>query len=96
MEEGIATGTSNIKDFLDYNTSSKKLHKLVMDQLNEKHKKIYHMLYVENMDDNDVAMKFGFKADAAKRKKPRYKQMANLKKKFYIIALKIMKEHDII
>ena len=67
-----------------------------MDQLNEKHKKIYYMLYVENMDDNDVAMKFGFKADAAKRKKPRYKQMANLKKKFYTIALKIMKEHDII
>ena len=96
LEEGIATGTSNIKDFLDYKTSSKKLHKLVMDQLNEKHKKIYYMLYVENMDDNDVAMKFGFKADAAKRKKPRYKQMANLKKKFYTIALKIMKEHDII
>ena len=54
------------------------------------------MLYIENIDENDVAKKFGFKADSAKRKKPRYKQMANLKKKFYNIAVKIMKEHDIL
>jgi hypothetical protein len=39
-----------------------------MEQLNEKHKKIYYMLYIENIDENDVAKKFGFKADSAKRK----------------------------
>ena len=54
------------------------------------------MLYIENIEENDVAKKFGFKADSAKRKKPRYKQMANLKKKFYLIALKIIKNNDII
>ena len=54
------------------------------------------MLYIENIDENEVAEKFGFKADAAKRKKPRYKQIANLKKKFYNIALKIVKERDIL
>ena len=62
----------------------------------DKHKKIYFLLYVENIDENEVAERFGFKADAAKRKKPRYKQIANLKKKFYNIALKIMKDHDIL
>jgi hypothetical protein len=67
-----------------------------MEQLNEKHKSIYFMLYVENIDENEVAKKFGFKADSAKRKKPRYKQMANLKKKFYNIALKIIENHDIL
>ena len=96
LEEGLSTGTTTIKDFVDYKDSSMKLHNLVMDQLSEKHKKIYFMLYIENIDENDIAKKFGFKADSSKRKKPRYKQMANLKKKFYTIALKIMKDNDIL
>jgi hypothetical protein len=96
LEEGVATGTSNLRDFVNYPVASAKLHKLVMEQLNEKHKSIYFMLYVENIDENEVAKKFGFKADSAKRKKPRYKQMANLKKKFYNIALKIIENHDIL
>ena len=54
------------------------------------------MLYIQNEDENKIAEKFGFKADSSKRKKPRYKQMANLKKKFYILALKIIKENDIV
>ena len=54
------------------------------------------MLYIENIDENDVAKKFGFKADSSKRKKPRYKQMANLRKKFYQIAIKIIKNNDIL
>jgi len=96
LEEGVATGTATIRDFVDYRESSDKLHELVMRQLNEKHKEIYRLLYIENMEENDVAKKFGFKADAAKRKKPRYKQMANLKKKFYTIAIKIIKNNDIL
>ena len=96
LDEGVPTGVATLKDFVDYKNASNKLHGLVMEQLNEKHKKIYYMLYIENIDENDVAKKFGFKADSAKRKKPRYKQMANLKKKFYNIAVKIMKEHDIL
>mgnify|MGYP003659112767 FL=1 len=96
LEEGVGTGTTSLRDFVDYNEASKKLHRLVMEQLNEKHKKIYILLYIENIDENEVAERFGFKADAAKRKKPRYKQIANLKKKFYNIALKIMKDHDIL
>ena len=96
LEEGIALGTANLKDFVNYAQASERLHKLVMEQLNEKHKKIYYMLYVENIDENEVAERFGFKADAAKRKKPRYKQMANLRKKFYKIAVTIMDNHDIL
>jgi len=96
LEEGIATGTATIRDFVNYDDSADKLHQLVMKQLSEKHKKIYYMLYIENIDENDVAKTFGFKADSVKRKNPRYKQIANLKKKFYNIALKIMKDNDIL
>jgi hypothetical protein len=67
-----------------------------MGELNEKHKKIYYLLYVENRDENEIAEQFGFKADSVKRKKPRYKQIANLKKKFYQIAVRIMKDNDIL
>jgi hypothetical protein len=96
LEDSLSVGSSYINDQVNYPESSERLHNLVMKQLNEKHKKIYYMLYIENLDDVAVAKKFGFKADAAKRKNPRYKQIANLKKKFYNIALKIMKDQDIL
>ena len=97
LEDGIAIkATAQIEDDFDYSESANKLHQLVLKQLNDKHKQIYIMLYVQNMDENEIAEKFGFKADSSKRKKPRYKQMANLKKKFYTIAVKIMKESDIL
>ena len=96
LEDGLALGSSSRQDQFDYVLSANKLHKLVMKQLNEKHKQIYLMLYVEHKDENEIAEKFGFKADSSKRKKPRYKQMANLKKKFYLLALKIIKENDIL
>ena len=47
------------------------------------------------MDETKVAKKFGFKRDTSKRKTPRYKQINNLKKKFYTIAAKLVKEEDL-
>ena len=97
LDDAVAVNsTTHLRDDFDYADSAAKLHKLVVKHLNDKHKQIYVMLYVKNMDENEIAEKFGFKADSSKRKKPRYKQMANLKKKFYILALKIMKENDIL
>ena len=63
-------------------------------------KKLENVAFLDRVSSSSidvaVAKKFGFKADAAKRKNPRYKQIANLKKKFYNIALKIMKDQDIL
>ena len=96
LDEGLFTGFVTLRDNVDYDNSSTRLHELVMNELNEKHKKIYFLLYIENKEENDVAKQFGFKADSANRKKPRYKQIANLKKKFYQIALRMMSENDIL
>ena len=97
LDDAVAvTSTAHLRDDFDYGESAAKLHRLVVEHLNEKHKQIYIMLYIKNMDENKIAEKFGFKADSSKRRKPRYKQMANLKKKFYILALKIIKENDIV
>lgn len=80
---------------LDYDTKSFKIHDLIMKQLGDKHKEIYRLLYIEHWDEERVAKKFGFKKDTSKRKTPRYKQINNLKKKFYNIALKVIREEDL-
>jgi hypothetical protein len=97
LDDGVATqNTSSIKDQLDYKLSSGRLHELVMTQLSERHKAIYAMLYIEHKDEKEVAKKFGFKGDSTKRKTIRYKQISNLKKKFYRIAIKIIEDNDIL
>ena len=53
-------------------------------------------LVIWHKDESDVAKKFGFKGDSTKRKTIRYKQISNLKKKFYRIAIKIMEDNDIL
>tara|TARA_R100000353_G_C6459623_1_gene183525 strand:+ start:95 stop:775 length:681 start_codon:yes stop_codon:yes gene_type:complete len=97
LDDGVATqNTSSIKDQVDYKLSSDRLHELVMTQLSERHKAIYAMLYIDHKDETEVAKKFGFKGDSTKRKTIRYKQISNLKKKFYRIAIKIMEDNDIL
>lgn len=97
LDDGVATqNTSSIKDQVDYKLSSDRLHELVMGQLSERHKAIYAMLYIDHKDETEVAEKFGFKGDSTKRKTIRYKQISNLKKKFYRIAIKIMEDNDIL
>ena len=82
-------------DDLDYENKTDKVHDLVMNELSDKHKEIYRLLYIEHKDEAEVAEKFGFKKDTSKRKTPRYKQINNLKKKFYQIALKKIREEDL-
>ena len=82
-------------DELDYDAKVKKIHNLVMNQLNDKHKEIYRLLFIEHEDEEKVAKKFDFKRDTSKRKTPRYKQINNLKKKFHNIAMKVIKEEDL-
>ena len=83
------------EDELDYDKKTAKIHLLVMAELNDKHKEIYKLLFIDHMDEAKVAKKFGFKRDTSKRKTPRYKQINNLKKKFYNIAAKLIKEEDL-
>ena len=67
-----------------------------MEKLREKHKEIYYMLYVKHKTDAEVAKKFGYKEDKSNRKTPRYKQINNLKKRFYKIASEILRDNDLI
>ncbi len=96
IEEGIFIGQTHKDDHFDYSSSVDRLHASIMAKLNDKHKIIYEMIYIHGNTDEEIAERFKFKSDPSKRKRTRYKQIANLKKKFYELAAKILEEEDII
>lgn len=96
IDDSVFTGHCDYNDNFNYEESSKKLHHLVMNELNDKHKMIYKMIFIDGASDEEVAKEFGFKPDSKKRKTTRYKQISNLKKRFYLIASDIIKNNDIL
>lgn len=96
LDTSIFVHDSLLDDHFEYDDKIDKIHKLVIEQLNDKHKIIYTMLFIDHSSEKEVAKKFGFKKDTSKRKTPRYKQINNLKKKFYLMAQKIIREDDLL
>jgi|TARA_R110002110_G_scaffold36653_6_gene122023 DNA-directed RNA polymerase specialized sigma24 family protein len=95
LEEPAILNIECVRNDVDYETSSQKLHKFILAKLSEKHAEIYTLLYIEHQEDYVVAERYGFKLDKSK-KTPRYKQIKNLRKKFYEMAQKVMQEEDIL
>lgn len=95
IDDTIFMGHTDYEDHFDYKDSSGRLHAAIMAELNEKQQAIYRMLYIEGCSEEEVAKEFLFKPDEKKRKKPRYKQISNLKKKFYELAKDVIKTKDI-
>ena len=96
IEDKVLSDTCDLHDEFDFEESSRALHEEVLKQLtNERHKLVYRMLYMDNLDEDSIADKMGFTADITKTGK-RYKQLNNLKKKFVKIATEIIDTNDII
>lgn len=74
--------------------AEKKLHAAMKEKLSDKNYKIYEMLFIFNMTDEEVAEEFGYKT-SEKGRKAGYKQIKNLKKQFKELAKKILKTQDI-
>lgn len=72
-----------------------KVHEEMQKTLNEKQFYIYTMLFIEKMDDEEVADKMGYKTNE-KGRKAGYKQIKNLKKMFKEKVESILKKKDII
>lgn len=97
LDPAVSIGETCIKEGIDYEEKTGTLHELIINKItNDKQKEIYKMIYVDHCSDQEVAEKFGFKQDKKNRKTPRYKQLNNLKKKFYEIGKKIIEEEDLI
>jgi RNA polymerase sigma factor (sigma-70 family) len=84
--------------FLDYEVKIEEIHVKMLEELsNDRHREVYKLLYIEGFDEEYVAKKMKFKKDpTSERKSSRYKQINNIKKKFYELAKKIIMENDII
>jgi DNA-directed RNA polymerase specialized sigma24 family protein len=65
------------------------------EQLSSKHYEIYNMLFIENMSEDEVAKKLGYKT-TEKGRSAGYKQIKNMRKFFKEKVLKIIKDKDII
>ena len=74
--------------------AERKLHHEMKLVLSEKSYSIYQMLFVENLTDEEVAEKLGYRT-TEKGRKAGYKQLKNLKKQFKQRAEKILKTKDI-
>jgi len=78
----------------DITLAEKKLHKEMKKQLGERQYKVYEMLFIENMDETEVAKIMGYKTTESGRRAG-YKQIKNLKKKFKDQAKQILQKKDI-
>lgn len=96
IEDGGHLGESLMEDNIDFGKAEKKMHKHVMAQLSGRHLEIYKLLFIENMEDSEIAQIYGFKKDSSKRRTVRYKQLCNLKKRFYEMAKQVLKDEDIL
>ena len=77
---------------IDIEKSALKLHKRMKEVLRPHEWKIYHYLYIDFMEELDVAKKMGYKT-SEKNRSPGYKQIKNVKKKI-IQKVKDVLEND--
>jgi len=71
-----------------------KAHKLMEGSLNKKQYDIYKMLFIDNLEEEEVAIILGYKTNE-KGRKAGYKQIKNLKLKYKKIFYKILESQKI-
>lgn len=96
LDPTLSIGETCIQDGVDYEEKTINIHRKILKKLkNEKHQLIYKMIYIDHLSDKEVAQRFDFKQDKKNRKTPRYKQLNNLKRKFYEIGKAVIEEEDL-
>ena len=75
--------------------AQKKLNYFMKKELSEKQFLVYELLFIDNMDEEDVAIRMGYKT-SEKGRKAGYKQIKNLKKIFKQKAQEILEKEDVI
>ena len=73
----------------------KKLHKEMKKTLNVRQYEIYTMLFIDNLTDEEVAQRMGYKT-SEKGRKAGYKQIKNMKKQFKKKAEQLLQNRDIL
>ena len=76
-------------DFFDVEIAATKLHKKMKTILKANELQVYELLYIENLEEDEVAKKMGYKTSEKNRQLGDYKQIKNIKKS---ILTKVKKE----
>ena len=90
LENHIQEVSSMPSDFFDVERAAVKLHEKMKEVLKANELQVYDLLYVENLEEEDVAKRMGYKT-TEKNRQPGYKQIKNIKKS---ILVKVKKELD--
>jgi RNA polymerase sigma factor (sigma-70 family) len=84
---------TSFNDNLDRNIEN--FHEEMKKELNEKQYNIYKMLFIDDLSEEEIALKLGYKTSEVGRKAG-YKQIKNIKAKMKQIGEKLLKKKDII
>ncbi len=99
MALALENHTHEVGAMRDYNfdimDAQAKLNVHMQKELSDKQYQVYELLFVDHLDEEDVAKKMGYKTNE-KGRKAGYKQIKNLKKMFKEKAQDILKREDII
>lgn len=82
-------------DNVNFGESIGKLHDIMMKSLKDHHKKVYKLLYIENMEEKEAAKQMGY-TTTEEHRYAGYKQIHNIKKEILRVAKKLIAENDII
>jgi hypothetical protein len=80
---------------LDIDNSIDRINVLMEKKLPKKKYIIYKLLFIDNVDEDAVAERVGYKSNE-KNRKAGYKQLQNLKKEFKQAVLEIIQQEDIV
>ncbi len=92
MEETLKSQLTYKNHFPNYNLE--KLHGNILPKLTPIQQKVYKLLYIENLDELDVAREMGYKT-REKSRSPGYKQIEKFKKIFIKTAKQVIEETEI-
>lgn len=88
---------SDSDSFINYESAALVIHQRVLPKLTKVQSRVYTMLYIDNLGEDEIAMRMGYKKNEdLKRKGIRYKQLENYKKRFIEIAKNVLREEDIV
>ena len=82
-------------DFIDFDKCINKIKKILKNKVNSKQYELFHLLFIENIDEAEAAKRVGYKSTEEGRKAG-YKQIKNTKKILKNIILEIIKESDLL
>jgi hypothetical protein len=94
LEFHAYTQNTEPEDHFDIGRATNALHARMRGTLTPRHYFVYKMLFIDGINEEEVARILGYKSNERGRKAG-YKQIKNLKNQYKVMAKKIIQKEDI-